>query len=422
MYLRGSKWNMAKRSRRPSNPWRVLFLSMLVVGAIYLNRVVIPKAPALFVPTPTPTRSPESYINEADKFVKDGKLLQAIDAYQQAIQVAPTNKAIYVALARVQIFAGQYDKALENAERSLVGNDQFAAGLAIRAWALNFQQKYTDAEIEISRALELDPNKALAHAYAAEIYMNRNEYGDLDRAKEESKTAVSLAPNSMEALRARAYVLYQTGNYKEALDLYQAAIAINKYIPDLYLWEGYTYQSLEESDPEATDKAIKAFLQAKALNPKDPQPDVELSKTYLKVGQYEKAIQYAENAIKADPTNPYRYGNLGVIYYRKEDYNKAIDALTLAIRGGTSPDGVAVKGHPLDDDWMAMYYWFYGFALAKVEPNRCSEAVPIFQALLVTMPDNDLATENAQAGLELCQSPGGNTKPEPTATEKPNGS
>jgi tetratricopeptide (TPR) repeat protein len=35
---------------------------------------------------------------------------------------------------------------------------------AVRGWALNFQGEYLEAESSIKRALELDPNNALAHA------------------------------------------------------------------------------------------------------------------------------------------------------------------------------------------------------------------------------------------------------------------
>jgi hypothetical protein len=59
-----------------------------------------------------------------------------------------------------------------------------------------------------------------------------------------------------------------------------------------------------------------------------------------------------------------------------------------------------VEGLPLDYSTVAQYYWFYGFALAK--SNRCTEAVPVFQALLSGVPDYELAVENAQAGIDLC--------------------
>jgi hypothetical protein len=49
---------------------------------------------------------------------------------------------------------------------------------------------------------------------------------------------------------------------------------------------------------------------------------------------------------------------------------------------------------------------FYGMALAKAEPNQCQEAVPIFQSLITTVPDDSLAVENAQAGLDICKNGG----------------
>ena len=113
MYLRGSKWSMRKRRRKRSNPWRVFILLLLVAGAIYVDRIVVPVTPPLFIPTPTPTRDPESFINQAIAYFEDGKLSQAIDSYEQGILADPTNPANYVSLARVQILAGQYDKAIK---------------------------------------------------------------------------------------------------------------------------------------------------------------------------------------------------------------------------------------------------------------------------------------------------------------------
>jgi len=47
------------------------------------------------------------------------------------------------------------------------------------------------------------------------------------------------------------------------------------------------------------------------------------------------------------------------------------------------------------------YYWHYGFALAR--NDRCSEAVPLFQALLTGVPNDDIAVYNATEGLAVCQ-------------------
>src|SRR4030065_2661605 len=106
MYLRGGKLNMKKRRRRPSNPFWLAFLVMAIGGLIYFNQVVIPEMPSPFMPSPTPTRSQESLLNEAGAYLTEGKLSQAIEAYQQAVLADPRNPSTFIELARIQIFAG----------------------------------------------------------------------------------------------------------------------------------------------------------------------------------------------------------------------------------------------------------------------------------------------------------------------------
>ncbi len=414
MYLRGSKWNMNKRSRRRSSPWRVFALVAMIFGVLYVNRYVIPNTPGLSAPTPTPTLSAEAFINEAETLISQGKFLKAIDSYQNAIHSNPENRSIYASLARVQIFAGQYEQAKESAQRALIGNEEYALGQTMLAWSEGYLANYPEAEAAIKKAIDLDNNSAVAHAVYAEILIDDPDaIGGVEKASEESKVALRLAPNSFEVLRARGYVLYRTGNYQESIDAYQAAIALNKYIPDLYMNLGTSYQSLETPD---YDKAMSALLQAKVLSPTDPLPDVELSRILAKLGDYEKAAQYAESAVKEDPTNPKRYGNLGWIYYWGKQYTKAADAFTCAIRGCATKDGQTVEGMALrnDDSWIIQYYTLYAFALAKVSPQRCNDSVQVFQLLLNAFPDDQGTIDTVNSGLDLCK-PG--AKPTESAQE-----
>ena len=167
---------------------------------------------------------------------------------------------------------------------------------AVRAWALDFQGETLEAEASIKRALELDPNNALAHAYYAEIlvdsfYSGTGAVGAIEKAIEESKVAIALAPDTLETHRARGYVLEATGNYEEAIREYEAAIAINPNIADLHLRLGSNYRTLG-----IYDKAVEEFTRANALNPEDPTPDLFISRTYATIGEYAKAMQYAESA------------------------------------------------------------------------------------------------------------------------------
>lgn len=409
MYLRGSKWNMQRR-RRKSNPLLVIFLVALIGVAVYFNTIIVPATPPLFVPTPTPTRAPESFISEARQLFDEGKLFPAIEAYQRAIQADPLNRANFVELSRLQSYVGEYQDAIESAEMALVGNEGYALAHAMRALALSRLGDSLNAEAAIRRALELEPNNPLFHAYYAEVLIDKGDFGDLQRAIDASRFAVDNAPNLLEARRARGYVLLVTGNYQEAVLEYNAALAINDKIPDIYISIGVCYRALGDYA-----KAIESFNTANALRPADAIPDLEVSRTYAQIGEYEKAVQSAELALNDDPTNPHRYGNLGLMHYQNDDFSAAIANLGIAIHGGRSSDGETVAGLTLDYGFIAQYYYTYGLALAR--QNRCSEALPIFQALLSGVPNDEFAVFNANEGLNICRALiGEQPTPDPNAT------
>jgi len=396
MYLRGNKWAMTTHRRRRPNLWRIVFLLVLIGVALYINQVVVPATPPLFIPTATPTRSPESFVNQAEEYYLSGKLNLAIQAYKDSIYADPTNSANYVALAKLQAFTGAYDEAVTNAQNALLKNPNNPLAHAVLGWALGFQEKYGEAEVEIKKALALDPNNALAHAYYAEIMMAQNDFTLYDKAAEASKKAMQIDPTLLESHRARGIVLLNTQNLEEAVQEFQAALAINKNIADLNLYLGITYKALGEFD-----LAQETLLNAYALNPTDTIALTELSRAFFGDGRFPQAAQYAEEAVKVKPSDPRLHGNLGIIYYKQSDYPKAIQELGLPVRGGLAEDGTNVEGLPLDYGRVEEYYWYYGFALAR--SNRCVEAVPIFQALLTGVPNDEIAVYNATEGLAMCQ-------------------
>lgn len=394
MYLRGSNWNMTRKRRKRSSPWRILALVALIGGMFYVNRVVLPTTPPLFIPTPTPTRSPESFVSEAETLFQEGKLSQSIEAYKSAVFTNPENPSNYVELARIQILAGDYADALENAELALLLNPENPLAHSMRASALNFLEDSVGAETAVQRALEIDENYAIAHAIYAEILFDS---GNFERGIEESNVAIGLDPNSLEVRRARGYVLYNTQNFPEAIEQFDAAIAINDRIPSLFLLKGYSLYAMGEYD-----QAVQALNQANSLDPTNWEPDLVASRVLFTQGEFAQASQYAQQAVNDDPANARLRGNWGVMLAKDGKPDQAIEQLGYAIRGGVTEDGAVVEGLPLDYDLRIIeYYSTYGLTLARA--NRCGEAVPIFQAMLSVVPDNEIAVYNAEAGLEICQ-------------------
>ena len=407
------------RRRRRSNPFTIFILSVLVIGGIYVNQVVIPQTPPLFMPTPTPTRSPDAYLMEADQLAAEGKYAQAIDLYEEALLITPDNPGMYISLARLQIYISRFEEAIDNAGNALVLNPGNSQAMALRGYALGRTGDYITAESVLQEAIAADPNNPLPYAYMAEILALRSQTttGDaemLNRAIEFSRKALELGSNLLEAHRARGIVLELTTNYEEAVAEFEAAVALNPYIADLHIYLGKNYRTIGEDA-----KAIREFNNAITLNPSDPEPYAALSRTYAKLGEYANSVSFGQQAINYNPTDPYLYGNLGVVYYRMGDYPRAIKMLAIAVQGGTAETGETVEGLALDYWPVSEYYYMYGLALAR--QGRCGEALPIAQAVAEGVSLEEFSVSNAQEIVNICQqvADGDLEMTEPAETETP---
>jgi tetratricopeptide (TPR) repeat protein len=396
MYLRGSKWSMNRR-RQHFNWFRIVVLTLLIGAGLYLDKYVIPATPSIFEATPTATRPPESYLTEAQDLFNQGKLNQAVQVYEQAIEVQPNDPATYVALAEVQVFAGDYKGAQASAENALLLNPNNSMAHAMRAWALDFQGSTLEAEASIKRALALDSNNAVAHAFYAEILVDEGE-GGIQRAIDESKVAQALAPDTLVTHRARGYVLEATANYEDAVREYQAAITINKNIPDLHLQLGINYSALG-----IYDQAVQEFSNANALNPADPMPDYLTSRTYSTVGEFAKARQFAETAVKDEPTNARYHGNLGVMDYHTALFADAVKELSLAVNGGVTDTGDKVAPIQLVPNAPRISEIYFTYALALARAGRCGDTLRVAQQVQSQIPTDDIAVTNVNEAITMCQ-------------------
>ena len=409
---------MNRRRKRPNYFGWTIF-GLVVLFGYFFNQVYLPSQPNPFEATPTVTRSPESYMTEAEQLYLEGKLSQTIDAYQSAINVSPQDPTLYIAIARTQVFAGQYDDAVSNAQNALLLSPNNARAYAILAWALDFQDGKNDEALDaIQRAIEIDPNYAIAHAYYAEILIDSGLFENFEKAAEESRIALGLDPNLLETRRARGYILENTGNYEEAIREYEAAIEINPNISTLYIELGRNYRFLQ-----VYDKAITAFTRANTLNPPDPLPDYLISRTHATTGAYAQALQYAETAVKDDPDNARFRGNWGVMFHRNFFYEESVEQLDLAIHGGKTEEGLEIVGIPLSDDPNVVEFYFtYGLALART--YQCGEALKIAQQLQAKIVDDENVAFAASEIIRICQENLDNPvveTPTPAADETPTG-
>ena len=142
-----------------------------------------------------------------------------------------------------------------------------------------------------------DDRRLQADRLASEAIEHINA-GRFDDALECYKTALRHCPNDWHLLgQAAQFLTQQLLRHREALELGQAALAINPWY-SAFLWNtaGNSLFCLGEYD-----EAHQAFLRAQAIDPDDPQTNLNLAYTFAQSGNDREALHAVARGLAADP-------------------------------------------------------------------------------------------------------------------------
>jgi tetratricopeptide (TPR) repeat protein len=262
-----------------------------------------------------------------------------------------------------------------------------------------FSGEYLQAESDIKRALELDPNNALAHAYYVEIlvdsfYSGLGSFEGIEKAIEESKWRRRLLQCARNPSRARLSSWKPPVTTKKPCANMKPRLRSTPTLPTCIFRMGRNYRILG-----IYDKAVESFTRANALNPEDPLPDLYMSRTYATIGEYGKAMQYAESAVADDPADTNLRGNLGVMYYRNAYWPEAVEQLAYVSKAGFPQEGNKWR-RSTSSQCAARCRILFHLRLALSRLNQCGEALQIAQLIISRVPSDELAVNNANAIIE----------------------
>ena len=119
---------------------------------------------------------------------------------------------------------------------------------------------------------------------------------------------------------------YVEDKYREAIESYDKAIALNPRYAEAYQYRGAAYELLEEYD-----QALDDYNKACQLNPKDPYAFSSRGGLHKKLKLYDKALEDYESAIRLDSLNPRPYTGRGDVYAELKNYDNALDVYAKAI-------------------------------------------------------------------------------------------
>jgi len=249
----------------------------------------------------------------------------------------------------------------------------------------SFFYRYGRNEIEFalqlfSRAVELDPEYALAHAGRADCWSYIYLYAERkdavrEQAEAAGRRAVDLAPLSAQAQASYAMALSLGPRKDEAKEAFEKAIALD---PELFeAWYFYARHAFAGGD---LTKAISLYEEAMRVRPEDFNAPLLAGTSYDEVGRHEdaraarrrgvalverhidlhpddaralymganglvalgerdKGLEWARRARRIDPDDPMLLYNLGCIHSLAGDVEEAIDCLERAASGGLLQKG-----------------------------------------------------------------------------------
>jgi adenylate cyclase len=231
----------------------------------------------------------------------------ALKMFSQAIEIDPAFARAYAGIADccsfLFMYAGNHDYHLEQAD-------------------------------SMSRkALDLDPESAEAHASRGMAHSLKKNYVEAER---EFESAIQLDPMLFEAYYFYAKVCFAQGELEKTIQLYKKSISVNPQDYQAPLLVAQIYSDLND-EKEATASRLRGIRAAEArlkMNPDDTRALYMGANGLVALGEYEKGLEWARQALTIDPDEPMVLYNVACIQSLAQRFDDALDSLEKAIRNG----------------------------------------------------------------------------------------
>jgi tetratricopeptide (TPR) repeat protein len=256
---------------------------------------------------------------------------------QQVQKLYPLNAYVYGLLVDANVELGNYETALEAADRMVSIRPDIRSYSRIAY----LREIYGDIPGAIE-AMELaigagqlgDENTEWCRVQLGKLY---EKAGKINYAKMHYTMASQNRENYPYALAGLAGIATAEEKYPEALALYQKADSL---IPDHTFREGIAevYELTGDTKmAKLTAEKILSYMQQYSSENKNEKmegqnEDHELAHAYMGVGNYDKALTYALDELNRRPANIEVNETVAIVYYEKGDFAKALPYIETALR------------------------------------------------------------------------------------------
>jgi tetratricopeptide (TPR) repeat protein len=254
-------------------------------------------------------------------------------------------------------------KAAKSDEMPITTKSKEARKLFVEGRELAESSQVDKANGLFGRAIEIDPEFALAYLWKAGTSSDTKEF------KEARAKAISLASKVSEGeqkLIAADQAYNDENNVVKANEIYRELAALFPKDKRAQYYLATSFDSLQEYDKEIAgvenvlaldknfalayqtlgyvyrwknqyDKAEANFKEYLRLNPKDANSHDNLADLYQKMGRYDEAIQQYQESVNINPSLRFSQMKIGTTYVFMGKYGEARQALQTLMNGETKP-------------------------------------------------------------------------------------
>ncbi|MEP6998081.1 MAG: TonB-dependent receptor [Betaproteobacteria bacterium] len=323
---------------------------------------------------PADVRDPRFFAYRAHLLLAVGRVDTARADIDRALQLASNDANALSLQAIIAVVQNEKDRAFDVAQRNVAANPNSPTARLALSYAQQARFDLPGARASIEKAVELDPQNALAFARLAEL---DSSFGDLDRTFAAALRAVDLDPNLARTQTVLGFAYLTQAKTMQARQTFEKAIDLDQADPLPRLGLGLSKIRDGRLDEGARDLEIAA-----SLDPSNALVRSYLGKAYYEEKLYprdEREYKVAKELDPKDPT-PYFYDAI-----QKQTTNRPVEALQEMERAIALNDNRAVYRSELllDSDnasrsaSLARIYTDLGFQqLALVEGFKSVDADP----------------------------------------------
>jgi TolB-like protein/Tfp pilus assembly protein PilF len=298
--------------------------------------------------------------------VKQGAAIWAGQFDENSADILALEDAISEKVAEALVTQVTGDHEVKLSKRGTNNAQAYEAYLKGRFYWNQFTTESLPKAIEFfQKAVELDPNYALAHVGVADFYNWANIYGlipslEADKLTENAvKKALEIDDQLGEAYATLSLLEKNRFNWKEAVSLQEKAIKLNPHYQHAHEW----FAAILVGDGR-TAEGLKEIARAEELDPLSLRTKTLIAWTTYQAQDFSAALAKANEIISLDPNYPQGHLQKGYILIEIGDADEAVAEIE--------------KGMNLmPDSALAKYY--YCFALAAA--NRQNYARQVFDEM-----------------------------------------